>query len=337
MTGTAETEAGEFWDIYKLDVVVIPTNRPIARNDMNDRIYKTKREKYAAVIEEISALVEAGRPVLVGTTSVEISELLSRMLTLRKIKHNVLNAKLHQKEAEIVALAGQSGTVTIATNMAGRGTDIKLSAEVKAAGGLAIIGTERHESRRVDRQLRGRAGRQGDPGSSVFFVSLEDDLMRLFSSDRIAGVMDRLGFKEGEMIEHKMISNSIERAQKKVEENNFGIRKRLLEYDDVMNKQRVAVYTKRRHALMGERIGMDIVNMIWDRCVYAVELGDYDNVKMEMLQILAMEPPFTEEEFNAKKQEDLAELTFEAAMANFKRKTERMAQIANPVIKQVFE
>ena len=316
---------------------MIPTNRPIARNDMNDRIYKTKREKYAAVIEEISALVEAGRPVLVGTTSVEISELLSRMLTLRKIKHNVLNAKLHQKEAEIVALAGQSGTVTIATNMAGRGTDIKLSAEVKAAGGLAIIGTERHESRRVDRQLRGRAGRQGDPGSSVFFVSLEDDLMRLFSSDRIAGVMDRLGFKEGEMIEHKMISNSIERAQKKVEENNFGIRKRLLEYDDVMNKQRVAVYTKRRHALMGERIGMDIVNMIWDRCVYAVELGDYDNVKMEMLQILAMEPPFTEEEFNAKKKEDLAELTFEAAMANFKRKTERMAQIANPVIKQVFE
>ena len=337
MTGTAETEAGEFWDIYKLDVVVIPTNRPIARNDMNDRIYKTKREKYAAVIEEISALVEAGRPVLVGTTSVEISELLSRMLTLRKIKHNVLNAKLHQKEAEIVALAGQSGTVTIATNMAGRGTDIKLSAEVKAAGGLAIIGTERHESRRVDRQLRGRAGRQGDPGSSVFFVSLEDDLMRLFSSDRIASVMDRLGFKEGEMIEHKMISNSIERAQKKVEENNFGIRKRLLEYDDVMNKQRVAVYTKRRHALMGERIGMDIVNMIWDRCVYAVELGDYDNVKMEMLQTLAMEPPFTEEEFNAKKQEDLAELTFEAAMNNFKRKTERMAQIANPVIKQVFE
>ena len=337
MTGTAETEAGEFWDIYKLDVVVIPTNRPIARIDMNDRIYKTKREKYNAVIEEIVQLTNAGRPVLVGTTSVEISELLSRMLTLRKIKHNVLNAKLHQKEAEIVALAGQSSTVTIATNMAGRGTDIKLSKEVKDAGGLAIIGTERHESRRVDRQLRGRAGRQGDPGSSVFFVSLEDDLMRLFSSDRIAGVMDRLGFKEGEMIEHKMISNSIERAQKKVEENNFGIRKRLLEYDDVMNKQRVAVYTKRRHALMGERIGMDIVNMIWDRCVYAVELGDYDNVKMEMLQILAMEPPFTEEEFNAKKQEDLAELTFEAAMANFKRKTERMAQIANPVIKQVFE
>ena len=304
---------------------------------MNDRVYKTKREKYKAVIEEIEEMVKAGRPVLVGTTSVEISEMLSKMLSMRKIEHNVLNAKLHQKEADIVAQAGQKSIVTIATNMAGRGTDIKLSPEVKAAGGLAIIGTERHESRRVDRQLRGRAGRQGDPGSSVFFVSLEDDLMRLFSSDRIAGVMDRLGFKEGEMIEHKMISNSIERAQKKVEENNFGIRKRLLEYDDVMNKQRVAVYTKRRHALMGERIGMDIVNMIWDRCVYAVELGDYDNVKMEMLQILAMEPPFTEEEFNAKKQEDLAELTFEAAMANFKRKTERMAQIANPVIKQVFE
>ena len=337
MTGTAETEAGEFWDIYKLDVVVIPTNRPIARNDMNDRIYKTKREKYNAVIEEIVQLTEAGRPVLVGTTSVEISELLSRMLTMRKIKHNVLNAKLHQKEAEIVATAGQSSTVTIATNMAGRGTDIKLSPEVKAAGGLAIIGTERHESRRVDRQLRGRAGRQGDPGSSVFFVSLEDDLMRLFSSDRIASVMDKLGFKEGEMIEHKMISNSIERAQKKVEENNFGIRKRLLEYDDVMNKQRVAVYTKRRHALMGERIGMDIVNMIWDRCAYAVELGDFDNVKMEILQTLAMEVPFTEEEYNKMRKEDLAEKTFEAAMNNFKRKTDRMAQIANPVIKQVYE
>src|SRR5574344_2383654 len=274
MTGTAETEAGEFWDIYKLDVVVIPTNRNISRHDLEDRVYKTKREKYNAVIEEIVNLVSQGRPVLVGTTSVEISELLSRMLTMRKIKHNVLNAKLHQKEADIVAQAGQKSIVTIATNMAGRGTDIKLSPEVKAAGGLAIIGTERHESRRVDRQLRGRAGRQGDPGSSVFFVSLEDDLMRLFSSERIASVMDRLGFQEGEMIEHKMISNSIERAQKKVEENNFGIRKRLLEYDDVMNKQRVVVYTKRRHALMGERIGMDIVNMIWDRSAYSVELGD---------------------------------------------------------------
>ena len=337
MTGTAETEAGEFWDIYKLDVVVIPTNRPIARKDMNDRVYKTKREKYKAVIEEVEAMVQAGRPVLVGTTSVEISEMLSKMLSLRKIEHNVLNAKLHQREADIVARAGQKSIVTIATNMAGRGTDIKLSDEVKAAGGLAIIGTERHESRRVDRQLRGRAGRQGDPGSSVFFVSLEDDLMRLFSSDRIASVMDKLGFKEGEMIEHKMISNSIERAQKKVEENNFGIRKRLLEYDDVMNKQRTVVYTKRRHALMGERIGMDIVNTIWDRCAYAVELGDFNNVRMEMLQTLAMDVPFTEEEYASKKQEELVEIAFNAAMANFKRKTERMAQIAMPVIKQVYE
>ena len=338
MTGTAETEAGELWDIYKLDVVVIPTNRPIARKDMNDRVYKTKREKYKAVIEEIEQLVNAGRPVLVGTTSVEISEMLSKMLTMRKIEHNVLNAKLHQREADIVAKAGLQGTVTIATNMAGRGTDIKLSPEVKAAGGLAIIGTERHESRRVDRQLRGRAGRQGDPGSSVFFVSLEDDLMRLFSSDRIAGVMDRLGFQEGEMIEHKMISNSIERAQKKVEENNFGIRKRLLEYDDVMNKQRTVVYTKRRHALMGERIGMDIVNMIWDRCTAAIENNaEYENCKFDLLQTLAMDAPFTEEEFRSEKKEKLAERTFDEAMANFKRKSERLAQIANPVIKQVYE
>ena len=337
MTGTAETEAGEFWDIYKLDVVVIPTNRPIARIDMNDRVYKTKREKYKAVIEEIEKMVQAGRPVLVGTTSVEISEMLSKMLTLRKIPHNVLNAKLHQKEADIVAKAGQSSTVTIATNMAGRGTDIKLSAEVKAAGGLAIIGTERHESRRVDRQLRGRAGRQGDPGSSVFFVSLEDDLMRLFSSDRIASVMDKLGFKEGEMIEHKMISNSIERAQKKVEENNFGIRKRLLEYDDVMNRQRTVVYTKRRHALMGERIGMDIVDMIENRCLNALDQPTYEDARMEIFHVLSMEPPFTEEEFHTAKKDDLAMRTFEAAMALFKRKTERMAQIANPVIKQVYE
>ena len=337
MTGTAETEAGELWDIYKLDVVVIPTNRPIARNDMNDRVYKTKREKYKAVIEEIEKMVEAGRPVLVGTTSVEISEMLSKMLTMRKIEHNVLNAKLHQKEADIVAKAGLSCAVTIATNMAGRGTDIKLSPEVKAAGGLAIIGTERHESRRVDRQLRGRAGRQGDPGSSVFFVSLEDDLMRLFSSDRIAGVMDRLGFKEGEMIEHSMISKSIERAQKKVEENNFGIRKRLLEYDDVMNKQRTVVYTKRRHALMGERIGIDIVNMIWDRCANAIEAPTYEDCKMDLLQTLAMETPFTEEEFRNEKKEKLADKAFDAAMELFKRKTERMAQIAYPVIKQVYE
>ena len=337
MTGTAETEAGEFWDIYKLDVVVIPTNRPIARNDMNDRVYKTKREKYIAVIEEIQAMIDSGRPVLVGTTSVEISELLSKMLSMRKIPHNVLNAKLHQKEADIVALAGQSSTVTIATNMAGRGTDIKLSPEVKAAGGLAIIGTERHESRRVDRQLRGRSGRQGDPGSSVFFVSLEDDLMRLFSSDRIASVMDKLGFKEGEMIEHKMISNSIERAQKKVEENNFGIRKRLLEYDDVMNKQRTVIYTKRRHALMGERIGMDIADMIWERCWYCIDQAGYDETKLEILRVLAIETPFTEQEYTTLKKEDLTEKLFEEAMASFKRKTDRMAQITYPVIKQVYE
>ncbi|MEG1839088.1 MAG: preprotein translocase subunit SecA [Bacteroidaceae bacterium] len=337
MTGTAETEAGELWDIYKLDVVVIPTNRPVSRKDMNDRVYKTKREKYKAVIEEIEALVTAGRPVLVGTTSVEISEMLSKMLTMRKIEHNVLNAKLHQREADIVAKAGMKGIVTIATNMAGRGTDIKLSPEVKAAGGLAIIGTERHESRRVDRQLRGRAGRQGDPGSSVFFVSLEDNLMRLFASDKIAGVMDRLGFKEGEMIEAKMISNSIERAQKKVEENNFGIRKRLLEYDDVMNKQRVVVYTKRRHALMGERIGMDIVNIIWDRCAAALESNDYDEIKIDLLHTLAMEVPFTEEELHNEKREKLVDRTFDVAMANFKRKTDRLAQVANPVIKQVYE
>ena len=337
MTGTAVTEAGEFWDIYKLDVVEIPTNRPIARKDMNDRVYKTQREKYKAVITEIEELVKAGRPVLVGTTSVEISEMLSKMLQMRKIPHNVLNAKLHQQEADIVAQAGQSSTVTIATNMAGRGTDIKLSKDVKDAGGLAIIGTERHESRRVDRQLRGRAGRQGDPGSSVFFVSLEDDLMRLFASEKIAGLMDKLGFKEGEVLEHNMLSKSVERAQKKVEENNFGIRKRLLEYDDVMNKQRTVVYTKRRHALMGERIGMDIVDMIWERCYNAVQQPTYDDAKMEILQVLAMEAPFTEEDFRSKKKDDLAEQTFQEAMALFKRKTERMAQIANPVIKQVYE
>ncbi|KAA6344151.1 Protein translocase subunit SecA [termite gut metagenome] len=337
MTGTAETEAGEFWNIYKLDVVVIPTNRPVTRKDMNDRVYKTKREKYKAVIEEIESLVNAGRPVLVGTTSVEISEMLSKMLAMRKIEHNVLNAKLHQKEAEIVAKAGMKGIVTIATNMAGRGTDIKLSPEVVAAGGLAIIGTERHESRRVDRQLRGRAGRQGDPGSSVFFVSLEDDLMRLFSSERIASVMDKLGFKEGEMIEHTMISNSIERAQKKVEENNFGIRKHLLEYDDVMNKQRTVVYTKRRHALIGERIGMDITNMVWDRCVAPIESNDYEGCKISYLQTLAMEVPFTENEFREEKKEIMAEKAFNQAMANYKRKTEYLAQIANPVIKQIYE
>ena len=338
MTGTAETEAGEFWDIYKLDVVVIPTNRPIARKDMNDRIYKTKREKYNAVIEEVENLVKAGRPVLVGTTSVEVSELLSRLLTIRKIPHNVLNAKLHQKEADIVALAGLSGTVTIATNMAGRGTDIKLSDEVRAAGGLAIIGTERHESRRVDRQLRGRAGRQGDPGSSVFFVSLEDNLMRLFGSERIAKTLDRFGFKEGDMIEHSMISKSIERAQKKVEENNFGIRKRLLEYDDVMNKQRTVIYTKRRHALIGERIGMDIVNMIWDRCYHIVEDFTYEDAKMEALRLLAIELPIaSEEEFNKTEPEKKAEICFEKAMESFKQRTERMAQIALPFINFVYK
>ncbi|MBO5806780.1 MAG: preprotein translocase subunit SecA [Bacteroidaceae bacterium] len=339
MTGTAETEAGEFWDIYKLDVVVIPTNRPIARKDMNDRIYKTKREKYNAVIDEVERLVKEGRPVLVGTTSVEISELLSRLLTIRKIPHNVLNAKLHQKEADIVAKAGLSGTVTIATNMAGRGTDIKLSEEVRKAGGLAIIGTERHESRRVDRQLRGRAGRQGDPGSSVFFVSLEDNLMRLFGSERISKILDSrfMGFKEGDMIEHSMISKSIERAQKKVEENNFGIRKRLLEYDDVMNKQRTVIYTKRRHALIGERIGMDIVNMVWDRCCHIVENYTFEDAKMEMLRLLAVELPITsEEEFNKTAAETKAEKCFQAAMDGFKQRTERMAQIALPFIDFVY-
>ncbi|HPW90589.1 MAG TPA: preprotein translocase subunit SecA [Paludibacteraceae bacterium] len=341
MTGTAETEAGEFWDIYKLDVVVIPTNRPIARHDLDDRVYKTKREKYNAVIEEIVSMVSQGRPVLVGTTSVEISELLSRMLTMRKIKHNVLNAKLHQKEADIVAEAGRPGTVTIATNMAGRGTDIKLTPEVKEAGGLAIIGTERHESRRVDRQLRGRAGRQGDPGSSVFYVSLEDNLMRLFGSERISNIMDRLGFEEGELIEHPMISKSIERAQKKVEENNFGIRKRLLEYDDVMNSQRNVVYSKRRHALMGERIGVDIVNTLYDTAenivVDCADMNDFEYLNTELLTVFAMEAPFDEEDFSSKRDNVLTEEVAEAAFNTFKRKMVNMAQIAYPVIKQVYE
>ena len=342
MTGTASTEAGEFWDIYKLDVVEIPTNRPVIRNDQDDRVYKTAREKYNAVIEEIVKMRESGRPTLVGTTSVEISELLSKMLSMRKIPHQVLNAKLHQKEADIVALAGQStnglGAVTIATNMAGRGTDIKLSPEVKAAGGLAIIGTERHESRRVDRQLRGRAGRQGDPGSSVFYVSLEDKLMRLFASERIANVMDKLGFKDGEMIESPMISKSIERAQKKVEENNFGIRKRLIEYDDVMNKQRTVIYEKRRHALMGERIGMDIANIIWDRVVNIIEnTADYESCKEEFLHVLSMEIPFTNEEYINQPREQLTENAFQAAIGNFNRRTERIQAVANPIIKQVYE
>ncbi|MBR3390445.1 MAG: preprotein translocase subunit SecA [Prevotella sp.] len=341
MTGTASTEAGEFWDIYKLDVVEIPTNKPVIRNDMNDRVYKTAREKYNAVIEEIISMRESGRPTLVGTTSVEISELLSRMLKMRNIPHNVLNAKLHQKEADIVAEAGKStdglGAVTIATNMAGRGTDIKLSPEVKAAGGLAIIGTERHESRRVDRQLRGRAGRQGDPGSSVFYVSLEDKLMRLFASERIAAVMDRLGFKEGERIEAPMINKSIERAQKKVEENNFGIRKRLLEYDDVMNKQRTVIYEKRHHALIGERIGMDITNVIWDRVINIIDNNDYQNAKEQLLKTLAIETPFTEEEFINNKREEIQERTFQQAIETFRRKTERIKDIALPIIKQVYE
>ena len=358
MTGTASTEAGEFWDIYKLDVVEIPTNKPIARNDMDDRVYKTNREKYRAVIEEIEEMRNAGRPCLVGTTSVEISELLSKMLSMRNIPHQVLNAKLHQKEAQIVAEAGRStkgivtltdedgnkhqeermlGAVTIATNMAGRGTDIKLTPEVKTAGGLAIIGTTRHESRRVDRQLRGRAGRQGDPGSSVFYVSLEDDLMRKFGSERIAKVMDRLGFEDGERIESPMISKSIERAQKKVEENNFGIRKHLLEYDDVMNKQRTVIYEKRRHALMGERIGMDITNVIWDRVVNIIENNDYEGAKESFLKILSMEIPFTIEEFDNGNKTDLEERAFQDAIAVFKRKTDRIQSDAYPVIQQVYE
>ena len=395
MTGTASTEAGELWDIYKLDVVEIPTNKPILRNDMNDRVYKTAREKYAAVIEEVEEMRVSGRPCLVGTTSVVISELISKMLNMRKIPHQVLNAKLHQKEAMIVAEAGKStrgmvyltsddraftdkasalrhqnrlieaanegkkgadanlagqnaetllrnedrllGAVTIATNMAGRGTDIKLSQEVKDAGGLAIIGTTRHESRRVDRQLRGRAGRQGDPGSSVFYVSLEDELMRKFGSERIAKIMDRLGFEDGERIESPMISKSIERAQKKVEENHFGVRKNLLEYDDVMNKQRTVIYDKRRHALMGERLGMDISNIIWDRVVNFIENNDFKDAKEKFFEILAMEIPFTAEEFESTNKLDLEERAFQEAMATFKRKTERIQSDSYPVIKEVYE
>lgn len=341
MTGTAETEAGEFWDIYKLDVVTIPTNRPVARIDMKDRVYKTKKEKYAAVIDEIQKLVGEGRPVLVGTTSVEISELLSRMLKMRNIPHNVLNAKLHQKEAEIVALAGKAGTVTIATNMAGRGTDIKLPAEVKDAGGLAIIGTERHESRRVDRQLRGRSGRQGDPGSSVFYVSFEDQLMRLFVTDRVMRMLDRFGLKEGEMIESKMIDNAIENAQKRVEENNFGIRKRLLEYDDVMNKQRTYIYSRRHHALLGERIGVDINNMLWDVIENLINTydtpADYEDLSLEVFKILAIEMPFNEEEFRTRAKEDLISQLHTATMEAFERNNARIVEVANPVIKNWVE
>ncbi len=341
MTGTAVTEAGELWEIYKLDVVEIPTNRPIARDDRNDLIYKTKREKYNAIIDEVTQLAEAGRPVLIGTTSVEISELLSRMLHLRKIEHNVLNAKLHKKEADIVAEAGKSGVVTIATNMAGRGTDIKLSVEVKKAGGLAIIGTERHDSRRVDRQLRGRSGRQGDPGSSQFYVSLEDNLMRLFGSERVAKMMDRMGLKEGEVIQHSMMTRSIERAQKKVEENNFGIRKRLLEYDDVMNAQREVVYRRRRHALQGDRLKVDIANMIYDTCEVIADsnklASDFKNFEFELIKYFSITSPVDEAEFGKLGYQDLAQQVYSAAYKHYHDKMQRSAQTAYPVIRNVFE
>ncbi len=341
MTGTAVTEAGEFWEIYKLDVIEIPTNRPLIRDDRQDLVFKTKREKYNAVIGEIENLVNQGRPVLVGTTSVEISELLGRMLSIRKIQHNVLNAKLHKKEADIVAQAGDPGVVTIATNMAGRGTDIKLSDEVKSAGGLAIIGTERHDSRRVDRQLRGRAGRQGDPGSSQFYVSLEDNLMRLFGSDRIAKMMDRMGLKEGEVIQHSMITKSIERAQQKVEENNFGVRKRLLEYDDVMNSQREVVYKRRRHALDGDRLQVDIVNMVYDTCDLLVRenkpTDDYTNFEFELISFSSTSSPFSEEEFKSLSEQELIDQLFDIVYKHYREKLERSAQAAFPVIKDVYE
>ena len=341
MTGTAETEAGELWDIYKLDVVVIPTNRKVIRQDREDIVYKTKREKYTAVIDEITELNRIGRPVLVGTTSVEISELLSRTLKMRGIKHNVLNAKLHAREAEIVADAGMRGMVTIATNMAGRGTDIKLTPEVKELGGLAIIGTERHESRRVDRQLRGRSGRQGDPGSSQFFVSLEDDLMRLFGSDRITGIMDKIGLKEGEMIQHSMITKSIERAQKKVEENNFGIRKRLLEYDDVMNSQREVIYKKRRHALFGERIEVDILNTMYDVIDNLVNEyqpnGVYDEFNLELIRLMSIESPVSDQDFMRMKIEEIVDKTYHEAVSAYTRRMETIANQAYPVIRDVYE
>ncbi len=341
MTGTAETEAGEFWDIYKLDVVVIPTNKPIARIDAEDLIYKTKREKYNAVIEKIEEFVSEGRPVLVGTTSVEVSELLSKLLTRKGIKHNVLNAKLHAKEAQIVKDAGQAGTVTIATNMAGRGTDIKLGPGVKEAGGLAIIGTERHESRRVDRQLRGRSGRQGDNGSSQFFVSLEDDLMRMFGSDRIAPIMDKLGLQEGEVIQHSMITKQIEKAQKKVEENHFGTRKHLLEYDDVMNSQREAIYEKRRHALFGERLSIDINNMMYDLGESLIEkfqeVSDYDGLKLEVLSTMGIEVPFEEEEFKRSKLDVLADKLFDKALDVYNNKTRIIGEKTLPVIENVLK
>ncbi len=341
MTGTAETEAGEFWNIYKLDVVVIPTNKPVVRDDREDIIYKTKREKYNAVIDEIVEMNKQGRPVLVGTTSVEISELLSRMLKMKGLKHNVLNAKLHQREADIVAEAGKSGTITIATNMAGRGTDIKLTDEVKKAGGLAIIGTERHESRRVDRQLRGRAGRQGDPGSSSFFVSLEDELMRLFGSERIAGIMDKLGLKDGEMIQHSMITKSIERAQKKVEENNFGIRKRLLEYDDVMNSQRTVIYKKRRHALLGERLSVDVANSMYDVTASLVETyqndGDYEGFDFDLIRSFSMDSPVPEEVFLKEQTNVVIDKVYAKVLDTYKRKVDSISQQAYPVLKDVYE
>ena len=340
MTGTAETEANEFWDIYKLDVVVVPTNKSVVRKDLDDFVFKTAREKYNAVIQEIEDLVAAGRPVLVGTTTVEISELLSRMLQMKKIQHQVLNAKYHQKEAEIVANAGFAGAVTIATNMAGRGTDIKLGPNVKEAGGLAIIGTERHDSRRVDRQLRGRSGRQGDPGSSRFFVSLEDDLMRKFGSERIAKLMDRMGLKEGEVITAGMVSKSIERAQKKVEENNFGMRKRLLEYDDVMNAQRRAIYKKRRNALFGDRLAIDIDNMFYELCETTVQTyanSEYQEFEMELIRLIGIESPVDENEFKAISKADLTEKIYHGMRDQYERKCDKIASKGLPQIKHVFE
>ena len=341
MTGTAITEAGEFWDIYKLDVVEIPTNKPIARKDQNDLIYKTKREKYNAVINDVTGISEAGRPVLIGTTSVEISELLARMLTIRKIKHNVLNAKLHKKEADIVSEAGNAGIVTIATNMAGRGTDIKISEQIKSDGGLAIIGTERHDSRRVDRQLRGRAGRQGDPGSSQFYVSLEDNLMRLFGSDRVAKMMDRMGLEEGEVIQHSMMTKTIERAQKKVEENNFGIRKRLLEYDDVMNVQREIIYKRRRHCLQGERLKVDIATMIYDTCEIIVSnskmSNNFKDFEFELAKIFSIESDFSEDDFKSFDAEEIFSKTYSKAYDHYNSKMISSAEKVFPVIKNVYE
>ena len=340
MTGTAETEAGEFWSIYKLDVVVIPTNRPVVRKDGDDLIYKTKREKFNAVIDQITELTQAGRPVLVGTTSVEVSELLSRMLKMRGVKHNVLNAKQHAREAEIVAEAGRAGSVTIATNMAGRGTDIKLREGVREAGGLAIVGTERHDSRRVDRQLRGRAGRQGDPGSSNFYVSLEDDLMRLFGSGRIASVVDRMGMKEGEVLQHSMLSSSIERAQKKVEENNFGIRKRLLEYDDVMNSQREVIYTRRRNALYGERVDVDVANMMSDFAesfVQQSEGTDYESFSIELIRQISIEPGFDREMFKGAHESELVEALSQQIQKVYARRAESLVAQAWPIMKNIYE